>query len=82
MGLALIIGGGRTIMNKGKTEAMILLDLCAFACYADDGEDARGAFETACHLAEEYSLPELEAYRDFVMSLEAGRCSPEKCKEN
>ncbi len=69
-------------MNKEKTAAMILLDLCAFACYRDDGEDARGAFETACHLAEEYSLPELEAYRDFVMSLEASRCSPEKCKEN
>jgi hypothetical protein len=69
-------------MNKEKTVAMVLLDLCAFACYTDDCEDARGAFETACRLAEEYSLPELEAYREFVLSLEAGRRSAEKCKDN
>ncbi len=69
-------------MNKEKTVAMVLLDLCAFACYTDDCEDARGAFETACRLAEEYSLPELEIYREFVLSLEEGRGSAEKCKDN
>jgi hypothetical protein len=69
-------------MNKKKTEAMVFLDLCAFACYTDDGVDARRAFETACLLAEEYSLPELEAYRDLVMNIDSGRGPDEKRKEN
>ena len=58
-------------MNKEKLAATVLLDLGAFACYTDNGEDVRGAFETACLRAEDYSLPELEAYRDFVMSLDS-----------
>lgn len=69
-------------MNKEKTVAMVLLDLCAFACYTDDCEDARGAFETACRLAEEYSLPELEAYRAFVLSLDSSRDREGNCKDN
>lgn len=55
-------------MNKEKMAATVLLDLGAFACYTDKGEDVRGAFEMACLRAEEDSLPELEAYRNFVMS--------------
>jgi len=69
-------------MNREKTVAMVLLDLCAFACYTDDCEDARGAFETACRLAEEYSLPELESYRDFVLSLDSAWDKEGKCKDN
>jgi hypothetical protein len=60
-------------MSREKTLAMILLDLCAFACYQDNGEETRSKFEEACGVAEENSLPEIKAYRDFVSGLEPGR---------
>jgi hypothetical protein len=69
-------------MNKKKTKAMVFLDLCAFACYTDDCVDARRAFEKAYLLAEAYSLPGLEAYRDFVISLDSSRYADERCKDN
>jgi hypothetical protein len=60
-------------MCREKTLALILLDLCAFACYRDNGEETRLRFEEACGLAEENSLPEIKAYRDFVSGLEPVR---------
>jgi len=68
-------------MSRDKTMALILLDLCAFACYRDNGEETLLKFEEACGVAEENSLPEIKDYRDFVSGLEPGR-SQRGRKEN
>jgi hypothetical protein len=68
-------------MSREKTLALILLDLCAFACYRDNGEETRLKFEEACGVAEENSLPEINAYRDFVLGFEPER-SQRGRKEN
>ena len=68
-------------MSRDKTMALILLDLCAFACYRDNGEETLLKFEEVCGVAEENSLPEIKDYRDFVSGLEPGR-SQRGRKEN
>jgi hypothetical protein len=69
-------------MDKEKTVALVLLDLCAFACFLDGGEDVRSAFETAYRLAEERSLPGIESYRDLVRGTPSVGALDGRCKEN
>ena len=57
-------------MDRERNLILMLLDLCAFAYSQDHGERARRGFETACRLAERYSLPEAEMYRDIIRRLE------------
>lgn len=57
-------------MDREKTMALVLLDLCAFACSQDNGNGARREFETACRLAAAQSLADTNVYRDLVNRLE------------
>lgn len=57
-------------MNREKTLALVLLDLCAFACSQDSQESTRNEFEAACRLAEKHSLSEVKIYKAYVSSLE------------
>ena len=68
--------------NTEKTVAMILLDLCAFACFLDGRAEVRGAFDMAYRLAEERSLPGIESYRDMVRGFAVARNAEGPCKEN
>ena len=57
-------------MSKERTKTLLLLDLATFALTQDSGNGNKNNFEVACKLAEKYSLPQLQMYKDFISSVE------------
>jgi hypothetical protein len=57
----------RNQMKNEKMMCKVLLDLCAFACTQDPGDrKARDDYEEAYRLAQNYDLPDLKTYRDYM----------------
>jgi hypothetical protein len=56
-------------VDKEKTLALLLLDLCAFACSRSDDEDSLREFEAACAAVEKDFPFEAQVYRVHAAGL-------------
>jgi len=56
-------------MKNEKTMCKVLLDLCAFACSQNPrNKEALADYEEAYRLAQNFDLPDLKIYRDYMES--------------